>query len=158
MDSAASPNVFVAILGKILLPAMSQVPVHDRKIVATGLIVLLFRSPVFTKEPYVALWPPTLEALIDLLETDDGVISNENEDDFDAFDITLQQGASTTFARLSFAKATGHDPVARFGPPRLFLVKSLSKEFSTLIQSISEKHKQALQKITVTAQKTATTK
>lgn len=138
-------NVFHMILEKVWIENLHMVqnPLNRKK-VAVGMSHLLCRSPLMLQPPYVQLWIPMLQALVEFLETPRKVEAEEED-----FMSISEQGFKTVYAPLVFARGANLDPFANVPEPKEHLAKALGE----LDQRFPGKLGPMLQKLNPAAQK-----
>jgi len=115
-------GLFVMFFEKVILPQLSLIIGEmPRKTVQVGLVNLLCRSPAFVAEPYAALWPKAMAALITMMEQASvATVANEDDDD-----VALNRSFSTAFSALAFALPTDFDPHPSIASTKDYLAQSL---------------------------------
>ena len=143
-------SMFGMVIDRVLVADMAKVGSEmDRKIVAVGISKLLTDCPAMLADPYVRNWPRLLQALIELFELppDETTLVGDHYVEVDD-----APGYQAAFSQLSYAKPKRQDFLAEFPDGRKFLAESLAKllqiqpQFTQLIGSMGDNHKQAFQK------------
>ncbi|XP_067624809.1 exportin-2 [Eurosta solidaginis] len=144
-------NMFGMLIERVFIPDMAKVTTEmDRKIVAVGVAKILTDCPVMLTPPYTQRWAPLLQALVELFE----LPPDQTTLDGDHFvEVDDAPGYQAVFSQLSYAQPKSQDFLAEITDGRKYLAESLAKlaqtrpgELPTLIATIGDNHKQALQK------------
>ncbi|KAI9208245.1 cse1l protein [Polychytrium aggregatum] len=134
------PGLFRSLFENIVIPefTLDMLPA-DKRLIAVGMTTLLVNSKIFSTEPYLPLWPRTVQDLLKMLET--AIFDNKPQEEEDSYIDAEDMGYQNTFTRLNVVPTQKRDPTAHLGDPKLYLAQALSSlsaqpgPVATVIQS-----------------------